>query len=146
MKKQLLQAILNEGLFYNTNPKFESFKKGVNNNQLKDCEIECFISGKEMILKVTLEVRGKVFSCKAGIPCGLITKSGYVSTKKMPVSFDYSKETILSDEQVKELSYFFSDAKSSNYNPFFSETKANHESMAKMMALCENITDPYDIG
>lgn len=142
MKKELLQAVLNNKVHYNNANLFDKIKDDFTSEEWADADLTAKIKGKELVLYIAID--GCDFN--VSFPCGLITKSGYISTKKMPVSFDYSNEVSLTDDQLAEILPYLSDAKCTNYNPFFAQSKANQANQSALVALCNSITDPYDIG
>lgn len=78
------------------------------------------------------------------VPVGFKTPKGYFSKKKLPVSFNYQNEEILTESQALELLEFETDAKKNTFDPFYKENQAKARNAAAWNYVVQNyITDPY---
>ena len=71
--------------------------------------------------------------------CAYKTKSGYISTKKLPVKVQNVNDVTL--EEATELLKFLTDAKENTYDPFYYENKARRASNSAWNQIASKLTD-----
>ena len=89
--------------------------------------------------------QGKLKKRTAGVAftCSYKTKSGYISTKKLPV--DVKDNNNVTIEEASQLMDFLTDAKENKYDPFYHEKKVKRANAAAWNHIAKNhISDPYD--
>lgn len=87
------------------------------------------------------------FEVSHSLTLGVLTKSNYISTKKLDVSFNRNIDcdTELSDEEIEMVSKFIvTDFKVNTFDPFYHENEAKRRNASAWNYIVKNyISDPY---
>lgn len=77
---------------------------------------------------------------------GFKTPKGYISSKKIPVDFEY-KDRDLNERQINELLKYQTDAVKNTFDPFYKENQAKSRNAAAWNYVAQNyITHPWNEG